>query len=58
MEIKFAGTYNAKTLYDWSTYDPNDEDTWMDYDEGNKLRSEKCRVRAVVDKTKVTVVND
>lgn len=54
----YSGTSSdGKDLYDWSTYDPNDEDTWMDYEEGNKLRTEKCRVRAFVDKTKVTVVD-
>ena len=47
-------SFDGQTLYDWSTYDPDNDDTWMDYEEGNKLRDDKCRVRVLVDKTKVT----
>ena len=50
-ESKFYGSpYNNKQLYDWRSYDINNKSTWIDYDEGNKLRSDKCRVRAVVKK--------
>ena len=49
---------NRKTLYDWSKYDEADKTTWMKYEDGNQLRSEKNRVRVLVDKTKVKEIND
>ena len=49
----YKDVYNTQLLYDWNQYDPTDEDTWMDYDEGNKLRTDKCRVRVIVDPSKV-----
>lgn len=50
----FTGTYRDRNLYDWGTYDPEDETTHMDYHDGNKLRDDKCRVRAVRKMTTTT----
>lgn len=47
LQIIPIGTYRNYSLYDWTTYVPTNESTHMQYDEGNKLRSDKCRVRAV-----------
>lgn len=58
MDIEYAGTYkglNDKSipLYDWDSYPT----VQLGYEDGNQLRSEKNRVRAFVDKTKVTEVD-
>ena len=47
LQIIPTGTYRNHSLYDWTKYVSTDETTHMKYDEGNKLRTDKCRVRAV-----------
>lgn len=41
------GVVNNVPLYDWNKYDESDTTKYMKYEPGNKLRSDKCRVRAV-----------
>lgn len=54
LQIIPTGTYRNYSLYDWNKYVESDTTTHMKYESGNKLRSDKCRVRAVRKMTTTT----